>query len=91
MVTDLAPLYEACQNKLQVSLDYTKKDGILVQHTGGIYEIRASDGCMFLWDTSLNDNIRKFLFSGINNFQVLDAQFFPPNPWPIVIDGQIIP
>jgi hypothetical protein len=90
MVADITPLYEACRNKLQVTLDYTKKDGTLVQHTGGIYEIRSSEGCLFLWDTNSNDSIRKFLIGNINNFQVLDAQFFPPNPWPITIDGQTI-
>lgn len=89
MISDLTPLIEACRNKLQVTLNYTKKTtGEMVVHTGGIYEIR--DNLLWLWDTTSNDNIRKFLIENIDSFQVLDALFFPPNPWPIKINGEIV-
>ena len=89
-MVDVAPLYEACRGKLQVTLDYTKKDGTFVQHTGGIYEIDSPKGLLWLFDTNLNDHIRKFFLGSINSFQILDTVFFPPQPYPIKIDGEIV-
>jgi len=90
LVADFGPLYEACRNKLQVTLDYTKGDGTTVFHTGGIYEIDSVNGKIWLWDVTLNDTIRQFYMNRVNNFQILDATFFPPQPYPIKIDGEII-
>ena len=87
---DVAPLFEACRGKLQVTLEYTKKDGTYVQHTGGIYEIRSNEGKLWLWDTTVNDHIRVFIMDSIQNFQILDAPFFPPQPFPIKIDEEIV-
>jgi hypothetical protein len=91
-MVDAAPLYEACRGKLQVALTaYTKKDGsISSDHVGGIYEIDSAKGLIWIWDTNRNDTIRKFFISNIDSFQVLDTVFFPPQPWPIQIDGEII-
>lgn len=88
MISDLTPLIEAATNKLQIILDYTKTNGEVVTHQGGIYEIR--DNYLWLWDTNLNDNIRKFIISNINSYQILDIAFFPPQPWPIKINGDIV-
>jgi hypothetical protein len=91
---DLSVLQQAAINKLQVTLNYTKETtGEVVVHTGGIYEIgvnKRGNPVIWLWDVTTNDNIRQFLISNINSFQVLDIPFFPPHPWPIKIDGQIV-
>jgi len=91
-MVDPAPLYEACRGKLQIALtSYTKKDGsISSDHVGGIYEIDSANGIIWIFDTVLNDHIRKFFIGSINSFQVLDTPFFPPQPYPIQIDGEII-
>jgi len=87
-MVDIAPLIEACQGMLQVTLNYTKKNGEIVEHTGGIYEIRTMEGNLWLWDTNTNDHIRKFLLNSINSFQVLDLQFIKPQAeYPILVDG----
>lgn len=89
MISDIGPLEEACKNKLQVVLNYTKKTtGENVQHQGGIYEINGD--ILWLWDTNLNDNIRKFLIENINSFEVLNISFFPPQQFPIKINGEIV-
>ncbi len=91
---DIDALINAAQNKLQITLTYTKKTtGEVVSHTGGIYEIGVDDKgqqILYLWDNTTNDHIRKFLVGNIISIQVLETPFFPPNPWPIKINGQII-
>jgi hypothetical protein len=91
---DIDALAAATQNKLQVTLTYTKKaTGETVVHTGGVYEIgvnKSGAPCVWLWDTSLNDNIRQFLTENIISLQVLDIPFSPPQPYPIKINGQIV-
>jgi len=89
MISDIVPLVEACRGKLQINIDYTKKTtGETVHHQGGIYEIDGN--ILWLWDTNLNDNIRKFLIENINSFEVLNVAFFPPQPFPIKINGEIV-
>jgi hypothetical protein len=94
MLTDLGPLYTACQNKLQVTISYTKETtGEFVSHTGGIYEIGANkkgNDVVWIWDTALGDHIRQFLISNINELEVLATPFIPPEPYPIKINGEII-
>lgn len=93
MVTDIEPLIEATRNKLQVVLDYTKTSGEIVQHKIGIYEIgpnKAGNEVVWGWDVDRNDTIRQFLMGNINNFEVLADPFFPPQPWPIKINGEIV-
>lgn len=91
---DMTVLIQAATNKLQVTITYTKKStGEVVTHTGGIYEIgvnKSGAPCCWIWDTSRNDSIRQFLLENINSLQVLETPFFPPNAWPIKINGQII-
>lgn len=91
MITDLGPLEEATKARKLVTLQYSKKTtGENVTHTGGVYEIgvnKAGNPCVWLWDTILNDHIRNFLISNIENFQVLDQDFIPPQPYPIKING----
>ena len=94
MVDNFEPLVEALQNKLQVTLIYDKKTtGEVVTHTGGIYEINDQDphgSTLWLWDTALNDRIRRFYLDRIVSFQVLDTPFMPPQPWPLKLNGQIL-
>uniref|UniRef100_A0A7C3SMS8 WYL domain-containing protein n=1 Tax=Dictyoglomus turgidum TaxID=513050 RepID=A0A7C3SMS8_9BACT len=91
---DLAALEKATANKLQVVINYTKKTtGEAVTHVCGIYEIgynKAGEPCVWGWDVNSNDNIRQFLISNIDSIQILDVPFYPPHPWPIKINGQII-
>lgn len=93
-VVDINPLIEATKGRKQVVLEYQKKStGEIVTHTGGIYEIgsnKSGEPCLWLWDTALGDNIRQFLLSNIQSFQVLEADFFPPNSWPIKVNGEIV-
>lgn len=88
------PLVEALIHKKIVTLEYTKATtGEIVSHTGGIYEIgtnKKGDNCLWLWDTNSNDTIRQFLLSNIESYQILDADFMPPNPWPLKLDGSEI-
>jgi hypothetical protein len=96
MLADVAPLYEACRAKLQVTISYMKETtGEFVTHTGGIYKIgenKKGNAAFWLWDVNLNDTIRQFLISNIDNLEVLSVPFIPPHPeWPIEIDGEIIP
>ena len=87
-MADLTALAEALRARKQVTLFYTKVDGTSVTHTGGLYEVRADS--VWLWDTQFNDNIRKFLPGSIVSFQVLDADFIPPYPWPIKLFGEVV-
>ena len=91
---DMEALTQATTNKLQVVITYTKKStGEVVTHTCGIYEIgqnKSGAPCVWGWDVNSNDSIRQFLIANINSIQVLDTPFFPPNAWPIKINGQII-
>jgi len=89
MITDITPLIEATKNRKQVTFTYEKKTtGDTVTHTGGIYEIRGDS--LWMWDINSNDSIRRLYLSNIFDFQVLDATFFPPQPWPIKIEGEIV-
>lgn len=93
MITDVEPLVEALQAHKQVTLNYTKKSGELVTHTGGIYEIganKAGNTVVWLWDTQLNDHIRQFLLPNINSFQVLDADFQDVFGWGFKLNGEIL-
>lgn len=94
MIADINPLVEATKAKKQVTLNYRKEsNGEIVEHSGGIYEIginKAGNSCLWLWDVNLNDHIRQFLLSNINSFQVLNVDFFPPQAWPIKINGEIV-
>lgn len=93
MIQDLEPIIEAARNKLQVVLDYTKTNGEVVQHKVGIYEIGANpkgNEVIWGWDVDRNDSIRQFLIANINSFEVLADPFFPPQPWPIKINGEIV-
>jgi hypothetical protein len=82
-------MIKALQNKLQVTINYTKKStGEAVTHTGGIQEIDGN--ILWLWDTSLNDHIRKFLLENITGIQVLDVPFFPTGGFPLKLNGEIL-
>ena len=95
MLSDVAPLYEACRAKLQITITYVKETtGEYVTHTGGIYKIgqnKKGNAAVWIWDVNVNDTIRQFLISNIENLEVLTFPFIPPQPWPIEIDGEIIP
>jgi hypothetical protein len=88
-------LVTALQGHLIVTLTYQKKTtGETVTHTGGLYEINSADpsgAVVWLWDTSLNDHIRKFLIGNIIDVQVLQEAFVPTQGWPFKLNGQIIP
>jgi len=97
MAIDLSPLVEGVRAKKLVMLQYQKKDkatglhtGEIVMHTGGVYEIKP-DGTIWLWDTTLNDNIRQFKPDGILSFEILAEDFIAMQPWPIKINEEIIP
>ena len=82
----------ACQNKLQVTITYTKKTtGEVKVYTGGIQEIggvnKAGQPCLWFWDLSTNDHIRDFLLSNINSIQVLDTPYVNMSGFPIKING----
>lgn len=92
-IASIDPLVEAMRNKLQVTLVYLKKTtGEIVTHTGGIYEINANDptsgAVLWLWDTTTNDKIRKFLIGNIQSFQVLQTPFQTNGIWPLKLNGQ---
>lgn len=90
---DMEPVIVALRNKLQVILTYVKKNGETVVHTGGMYEIgvnKAGNEVIWLWDTALNDHIRQFLVVNVTAIQVLDISFFPPQPYPIKLDGEVV-
>jgi len=90
MVADLGPLYEAARAKKVVNISYTKeKDGMVVDHAIGIYEIRSEEGKMWGWDVNENSHIRVFILNNLNSFQVLD-QDFVADQWPVKIDGEEI-
>ena len=94
-MVELQPLIDAATNELQVSMTYTKRSGEVTQRIIGIYEIGASEkhgGQMVVWgwDIAKNDTIRAFLFDSIDSYQVLDAPFARPMPWPIKVNGEII-
>ena len=89
-------LITALQGHLIVTLTYEKKTtGEIVVHTGGIQEINSSDplsgAVVWLWDTSLNDHIRKFLLGNIIDVQVLQETYTSLQGFPFKLNGQIIP
>ena len=86
--TSMDALYKACQNKLQVVVNYMKKTtGEFVTHTGGVQEINSGEGIIWLWDTQRNDSIRKFYIANIQGIEVLNIPYVG-NGYPIKIDGQ---
>jgi len=94
-MVELQPLIEAATNELQVHMTYTKQSGEVTMRTIGIYEIGPSEkhnGQMVVWgwDLEKNDTIRAFLFENINSYEVLAAQFFRTQPWPVKINGTIV-
>jgi len=95
-MVEVQPLIDAAVAQLQVSMTYTKKStGEVTQRTIGIYEIGPSDKhggqeVVWGWDLEKNDTIRAFLFEYIGSYQVLDAPFSRPQPWPIKINGEIV-
>ncbi len=89
-MVDVTILEQAAVNKLQITITYMKESGEVVSHTGGIYEIgpnKKGAPSFWLWDTEVNDHIRNFLLDNIQNVQVLDIPFIPPQPYPIKING----
>jgi predicted DNA-binding transcriptional regulator YafY len=93
MISDMGPLVDALRNKLIVSLDYMKETGEVVIHRVGIYEIgpnKKGNDSLWGWDVDLQDHIRNFLISNIQNFQVLTETFNPPQPYPLKLNGEII-
>jgi hypothetical protein len=94
MITDTAPLVEALQAHKCITLQYTKENGEQVTHTGGITEIginKKGNQVLWLWDNTLNDHIRQFLFNGIMSFQVLDQEYVDAFGWGFKLNGEIIP
>lgn len=94
-MVELQPLIDAAVNELQVSMTYTKRSGEVTIRTIGIYEIGPSEKhggqeVVWGWDLEKNDTIRTFLFDSISSYEVLAAQFFRPQPWPIKINGEIV-
>ena len=82
-------LAQACQNKLQVIINYTKKTtGEFVTHTCGIQEINGN--LIWGWDISLQDHIRKFLLENIQSIEVLNIPYIVTNGYPIKINGAIV-
>lgn len=88
----LEAMVTACQNKLQVTITYTKKTtGETKVYTGGIQEIggvnKAGQPCIWFWDVSRNDTIRDFLLDNIQSIQVLDIPYINTTGFPIKING----
>ena len=87
-------LAQACQNKLQVIINYTKKTtGEFVTHTCGIQEIgvdKVGEPCVWGWDVNLNDHIRIFLIAYIQSIQVLNIPYIVTNGFPIKLNGVIV-
>jgi len=91
---DMQAMMQAATSRLQISFIYLKATtGETVQHQGGIVEIRASEGCVFIWDTTSNDHIRKFLLPNFSSLQVLQQPFdnISAGGYPLIINGQIMP
>ena len=89
MIVEIEPLVEALTHKKQVTLTYTKeKTAETVVHTGGLYEIDGSRNCLFLWDTSLNDHIRRFKLDNIISYEILDIDFIDNFGWGFKLNGQ---
>ena len=92
--TDMEALMQAALNRFQIRFTYLKATtGETVQHTGGIVEIRSSEGVAFIWDTELNDHIRKFILANFYSLQVLPQRFDNASAggYPLVINGQVMP
>jgi len=93
MITDTTPLVEALKAHKQITLTYAKENGEIVTHTGGITEIgpnKKGNEVLWLWDTTLNDHIRQFLFGGIQSFQVLDTEYVDMFGWGFKLNGQLL-
>ena len=91
--TDIQAMMTAATNRLQITIVYLKKTtGETVQHTGGVVEIDGANGLLWLWDTTMNDHIRKFLLSNVEGLQVLQQPFDSSSAggFPLKINGQII-
>ncbi len=91
--TDIQALVDAATKRLTVEINYVKKeDGTSVVHTGGVTKIDSSVGSMWLWDTGLNDHIRRFYLQNIMQLQVLPIPFnnAAAGGYPLEINGQII-
>jgi hypothetical protein len=86
---------EAATARLQVSITYQKVSGdkAMVTHAGGVVEINSDTGFMWLWDTSLNDHIRRFYMNQVLSLQVLQMPFdyMSAGGFPLKINGEIMP
>jgi len=93
--TDVQALMEAAMARLQVSIMYQKVSGDMgvVSHTGGVVEINSDTGFLWLWDTSLNDHIRRFYMSQILSLQVFQIPFdyMSAGGYPLKINGATMP
>jgi len=92
--TDMQAMVQAALNRLQITFTYLKATtGETVQHTGGIVEIRASEGVTYIWDTQTNDHIRRFILANFGSVQVLQQPFdnFSAGGYPLIINGQVMP
>lgn len=91
--TDIEAMLDAAQKRLTISFEYVKKEtGELVTHTGGVTKIDSSVGAMWLWDTGLNDHIRRFILQNMGPLRVLPMPFdnAAAGGYPLEINGQII-
>ena len=85
-------LVKACQNKLQVVVNYQKKTtGEFVSHTVGVQEIgvnnKTGEPCLWGWDVMSNDHIRCFLLAYITGIEVLNIPYVNMTGYPIKING----
>ena len=92
--TDYQALVDVAMKRLQITFTYQKTSGdqAVVQHTGGVVEINADTGFLWVWDTSENDHIRRFFLSNILNLQVYGVPFDNGSAggYPLKINGQIM-
>jgi hypothetical protein len=92
--TDFQALVDAAMKRMQVSITYQKTSGdqATVVHTGGVVEISADTGFLWLWDTSMNDHIRRFFLANILNLQVYEIPFDNASAggYPLKINGAIM-
>jgi len=93
--TDVQALMQAAMSRLQISIMYQKVSGDMAQvtHNGGVVEINSDTGFLWLWDTSLNDHIRRFYLQQIMSLQVLQMPFdnLSAGGYPLKINGAIMP
>jgi predicted DNA-binding transcriptional regulator YafY len=89
-MADIHALIQALRGQFKINMTYTKvTTGETKTYVLGIYEIREGEDQLWGWVDGAS-HIRQFKISSISSVQVLSTPFVRPEPYPIILNGEIL-